>query len=300
MRAPILILICAILRPQTVPPHGQVSSPKAEESVRRLISSIPSESEWRKMLEQGATGDGIHQPWMDAMTKLHVTLVTYDFEFNWTNGGKKLTNWRLVETRYFADYDRSQPVNNSTLDDIKAEGLSVVLEKEALARAKVGNWVEFPAEQTGTGYRRIVLADNEWLPVRADRWFGQYESGTTPLMHAAMLGQVPRLVDLLQRGADVNAIGPNGSTALVYAASSGKFTTVETLLNAGARTTPPSGGEALITAAAVGNAQILELLLKTGVDPNYRDRDGATALSVAAQHRYSRIVDLLKQAGAHE
>src|ERR1700674_4122689 len=62
----------------------------------------------------------VHKPWMDVMTKLSVMLAEYDFEFNWTNGGRELTNWRLVEARYFADYDRSQPVNNSTLDDIKA------------------------------------------------------------------------------------------------------------------------------------------------------------------------------------
>jgi len=297
MRVFILILLCVAPLHRTSLSTSRTANTVAKESVVQLISSLPAESEWRKMLVLGLTGDGIHKPWMDAMARLGVKLAVYDFEFKWTNGGRKLTDWSLVEKQYFSDYDRSQPLASPTVD----LALAFTLETEALARAKVGNWVEYPPQQSGIGYRSIVLANNEWLPVvQAFPFFGQYEPGTTPLLHAGKLGEVKRLAELLKKGADVNAVDPSGSTALVYAASSGNAEAVSLLLNAGARANTSAGGEALVTAAASGNSLSLELILKAGANPNYRDKEGATALSVATQRRFDRAIQLLSQAGAHE
>ena len=68
--ATILFLVSVILRPQAAPPPGQTSSPKAEEEVKQLLSSIPQASEWRKMMENGLRGNGIRHPWMDKMTRV--------------------------------------------------------------------------------------------------------------------------------------------------------------------------------------------------------------------------------------
>lgn len=131
-------------------------------------------------------------------------------------------------------------------------------------------------------------------------WFGQYEQGTTPLMRAAVRGDIQLIRKHLTEGADVDAVSPSGSTALVYAASSGNPLAIATLLNAGAKASTDAGGEALITAAARGNARSVELLLKAGADPNYRDKDGGTPLSVAARRHYEGITHLLMQGGARQ
>lgn len=281
---------------------GQATGPHAQESVEQLIRSLPPESTWRKMLKMGVTGDGIHERWMDEMRGQGVKLAIFEFEFRWMHGGRKLADWSLVDEEYFVDYDRTQSLEKPSVDELRISGLAITLENEALTRAKIGNWLEYPSQQTGTGYRTIVLADNKWLPVRAEGFslFGAYEPGTTPLMHAAKLGDIRRLERLLREGTDVNTAAPDGSTALVYAASSGNPVAVEVLLKAGARARTPAGGEALITAAAEGDRASLELLLKAGVDPNYREKSGATPLSIASQRHFGEIVKLLQQAGAQE
>jgi ankyrin repeat protein len=294
----ILFFFCIIVWCASVSSAGQATSPEAKEGVQQLTGSLPPDSMWRKMLEQGATGNGIHKPWMDEMRGRGFKLALYDLEFNWTNSGKALSDWKLVGEQYFADYsyDHSQP-----LDQIKSDSLVAVLEAEALARAKVGNWIEHPAASTGAGFRRILLADTEWLPVELMfPFFVSYPPGTTALMHAAELGDVQRLKLLLREGVDVNEAGSDGSTALVYAASSGSSASIEVLLNAGAEAKTNPGGEALITAAASGSTRSVELLLKAGAETNYREKDGSTALSVATQRHFGAIVQLLQQAGAHE
>ena len=281
---------------------GQATGAHTQESVEQLITSLPPESTWRKMLKMGVIGDGIHEHWMDEMRGRGIKLAVFEFEFRWMQGGRKLADWSLVDEEYFVDYERTHSFETTLVDEIRVSGLAKTLENEALTRAKIGNWLEYPSQQTGTGYRFIVLADNEWLPVRAEgaSLFGAYEPGTTPLMHAAKVGDIRRLERLLREGADVNTAGPDGSTALVYAASSGNPVAVEVLLKAGARARTPAGGEALITAAAKGDTASLGLLLKAGVDPNYREKSGATPLSIASQRQFGEIVKLLQQAGAQE
>jgi hypothetical protein len=239
---------------------------------------------------------------MEDMHKHGVKLAVLIFEFRWAEHGKQLSNWTSVGGQYFRDYDGSFLITDpKELTSIRATGLEEQLGTEALLRAKRAHWFELPHSRRGLGYKEVWLADNEWLPVvpPAD-WLGQYPGGTTPLMHAAMLGDVPWVERLLNQGADVNAVDSSGSTALNWAAATGGPAAVQALLNAGAAARGESGGRSLTAAAAGGNARSVEILLKAGADPNFRDKDGATPLSVATRHHFTEIVHLLKQAGAHE
>ena len=78
--------------------------------------------------------------------------------------------------------------------------------------------------------------------------------------------------------------------------------TVEVLLNAGAdvNVVDNYGYTALMPAisdATVGKAQTL---INSGADVNVKTRDGITALKIATKNGLSRVVDLLRWAGAME
>jgi len=109
------------------------------------------------------------------------------------------------------------------------------------------------------------------------------EGGITPLMAAALDGDVTELSDLLKTGADPNATNDAGATALMWSITDAKKT--EVLLTAGAKPDVKSldGRTALLIAAAFRESQrSAELLLNAHADPNVVGTDGSTALSQAA------------------
>ena len=298
---------------QGQPPAPPKASPSSEGAVRPLKESLPPNSVWRNMLEHGAKGDGIHRPWMDEMHEQGVKLAALTYEFDWVKGGaglSNLKNWRLVSTAYFTDYDHldSQRIlDPGQLGDISASGLESRLEAVALEQAKQGIWVEDPGHQhpprlTGTGYKAVFLADNEWLPVQMFPWFGQYEAGTTPLMHAAMVGDIARINGLLAQGEPVNAVSPGGWTALGWAAAAGSPAAIKALLKGGAAVNLKrrGKGDALVAAVANNRPENVAVLLGAGADPNSRDVEGRSALSIAIRQHYAEVVKLLEQAGARE
>jgi ankyrin repeat protein len=94
--------------------------------------------------------------------------------------------------------------------------------------------------------------------------------GCTPLMHAAMKGEVELVKLLSEAGADLNLSDKYGSTPLMYAAMRGEVELVKMLSEAGAdlNLQDPSGRSALSIAISVGNLEIVEILVKSGVDAN--------------------------------
>lgn len=306
-----LVMLIAGLWCQAGRPLGQTLGPEPQAAVRELMESLPPKSMWRNMLEHGARGDGIRQPWMDEMGKHGVKLAVLTFEFDWNQGGRVLKDWRLVSTEYFTNYDyrNSGPVTDTRrLGRIATSGLATALETVALAWARHSVWsVEAPGNQhppqgTGTGYQQIFLADNEWLPVQMFPWLGQYQPGTTPLMHAAMLGDVVWIDKLLAGGAEVDTVSPGGWTALGWAAASGGPAAIRALLDAGAAVNlnPDGTGDALLVAVVSDHPENVKVLLKAGADPNSRNAEGQTVLRLAIYRNYGEIVELLRQAGAHE
>src|SRR5262245_42454132 len=92
--------------------------------------------------------------------------------------------------------------------------------------------------------------------------------GTTPLMTAALHGDVAMVTRLLQAGADVNTTNAAGATALMWAVPDvGKM---RLLLDAGADVNARSDDRRtalVITSGIVGAAPALRLLLDYGADP---------------------------------
>ncbi|MEL6142214.1 MAG: ankyrin repeat domain-containing protein, partial [Bacteroidota bacterium] len=151
----------------------------------------------------------------------------------------------------------------------------------------------------------------------------------SPLMAAASDDQVEMVKLLIEKGADVNYINPDGWTALIEAADEGSMRSVKILLAAGAdvnlsgpntrvtamrmaasenhldvmRLLQTAGaklgnGDELVAAAEEGNLEIVSYLLEQGVPVNYTNRYNRTALSFAAEEGNINIVRLLLQNGA--
>ena len=72
---------------------------------------------------------------------------------------------------------------------------------------------------------------------------------------------------LIAKGADLNAVGPNGETPLTLAAMN-------------------------------GHKEIAEMLIAEGIDVNAMDNDGDTALHLAALNGHEKIAELLRKHGA--
>src|SRR5260370_871056 len=119
---------------------------------------------------------------------------------------------------------------------------------------------------------------------------------TRRLLDAAEAGDNAEVRNLLREGADVNAKGSYGSTALIGAAARGHTNTLRTLLEKGADVNAKdnNGRTALTEAAFEGHTDTVRALLEQGADVNVRDTDGDTALSKAEKQNYSDIIALLK------
>ena len=105
----------------------------------------------------------------------------------------------------------------------------------------------------------------------------------------------------LERGADVRAAEPDGTTPLHRAVHANDATIVELLLAAGADAQAANRyGVAPIALACInGNAAIVKLLLDAGVDANTTLAEGETALMTAARTGAREIVELLLDHGAN-
>jgi ankyrin repeat protein len=94
---------------------------------------------------------------------------------------------------------------------------------------------------------------------------------------AAYTGNLNRVRELLNQGANVNARVITGRTPLHYAAKTGRLNVVEELLRRGAHVNPRtySGGITPLMFAAQGkHPRIVHALIKAGANPKYRNISG--------------------------
>ena len=129
--------------------------------------------------------------------------------------------------------------------------------------------------------------------------------GRTPLIHAAVLGELT-VVDLLSdQGANVNAQDEHGNTALIYAVQGGKLEIIEILLNRGASIDMQNkkGATALMYAALgdddyEGRLAIVLFLLSRGADVHIKNKIGGTAFVMAKSEFNDATAQLLLEHGA--
>lgn len=117
----------------------------------------------------------------------------------------------------------------------------------------------------------------------------------SPLMAAASEDRTDMLQILLERGADVNYINPDGWTALIEAADEGSLSSARILLAAGADPNlkgRQSYRSAIAMAASEGYPEIMSILIEAGADI-----DGGFPLHEAAEEGQLDMVRLLVERG---
>ncbi|MEO8259735.1 MAG: ankyrin repeat domain-containing protein [Acidobacteriota bacterium] len=122
----------------------------------------------------------------------------------------------------------------------------------------------------------------------------------TTLLDASERGDRATALRLLARGADANAPGPDGTTAVMWAASNDDLELVRALIKAGANVKVKNhfGSAALTEAAIIGSAPVIDALLKAGADPNIKNPEGETPLMAVARSGKVEAARRLLAAGA--
>jgi ankyrin repeat protein len=150
------------------------------------------------------------------------------------------------------------------------------------------------------------------------------------LLNACRIGDLEKVKQLLESGADVNVKDDEfGCTPLILASCNGHKEVVELLLDNGAdvdardkygfcmipftlekdgkealkeleKNVHINGWTALMYASQKGYAEIVKLLIEKGANVNAKDDRGFTALMLASQNGHKEIVELLKSYGARE
>lgn len=113
-------------------------------------------------------------------------------------------------------------------------------------------------------------------------------------------GERDSALQLIREGADVNAVQPDGTSALHWAVYQVDEALVDALLRAEARPDLINnfGSSPLAEAIKVGNLALVEKLLKAGADANYRNQDDQSALMLAVSIGSVEIAELLIRNGA--
>lgn len=143
----------------------------------------------------------------------------------------------------------------------------------------------------------LLLLWSLLLPVRSSFGAG---SAQEDLLAAAKNGDAKKVRSAIQRGADPNALGPDGWAALHVAAIRGHDKAVKALLESKAdpNLIDKNYDTPLRNAAYTGKVAVMRDLIKAGAKINARDGYDKTPLMVAVSAWQPKAVDVLLEAKA--
>ncbi|MGH1358237.1 MAG: ankyrin repeat domain-containing protein [Burkholderiaceae bacterium] len=118
--------------------------------------------------------------------------------------------------------------------------------------------------------------------------------GETALMMAALIGQSESVGLLIEKGAQINR---EGWTPLHYAATNGHLTVIKQLIEAGAdkNALSPNGTTPMMMAIRRGNLTAYQSLLVAGADPTVKNQRGLSAIDYLERSGESERAQLLRE-----
>ncbi len=122
------------------------------------------------------------------------------------------------------------------------------------------------------------------------------KAGLPPLHLAIQRGHLNVVRFLLANGASPSVADANGWTPLYLAALRGQLSALRVLLESGIsvdQPLPESGMRALHAATESGNNAVISFLLAEGANVNAKDKEGRTALHIAAARGLTNAIELL-------
>lgn len=151
----------------------------------------------------------------------------------------------------------------------------------------------FAAARTGN-----VKAIGQMWKIDPDTVNAVNASGFQPLMIACYRGQTEAAKELVNRGADVNAVSPEG-TALTAAAYQSNYELTQFLLKhpVNCNIQGPDGNTPLMYAVLAQKKDMVKLLLERS-DLSLANKDGQTALSLARALGNKEIIKLIEKKAA--
>ena len=124
------------------------------------------------------------------------------------------------------------------------------------------------------------------------------------LHEAAASGNTDKILELINRGKDVNAKNEMRFTPLIVAAQNGQVEAIELLLNKGADIKAKTeivffkGYTALIAAVSGDHARAVKILIEKGADVNTKFQGRWSSLVIASVANYKDVVEILLKNGA--
>ena len=129
----------------------------------------------------------------------------------------------------------------------------------------------------------------------------QGENGETALLETLKIGDWSIANMLLEKGADIKIHNFDGETALIIAAKNNSINLIDQLLEKGSKINAKSksGMTALMEAAGRNCTDLAKLLINRGADVNLKDDSNRTALIMAAENNNADLAKILIEHGAY-